>query len=55
MDSIYIKTNKGRYRKWGGNGGANSFKFVGTKKSSIKGIWGRAGQFLDAIGVVSTG
>lgn len=52
VDSIYIKTSKNRSKKWGGNGGGNTFKFTGSKQLPILGIWGRSGALLDAIGVV---
>ena len=52
VDSIYIRTNKNRSMKWGGNGGSKKFKIKGTKKNPIIGIWGRSGALIDAIGVV---
>lgn len=52
VDSIYIRTNKKRHMKWGGNGGSRNFKIKGTKKNPIIGIWGRSGSLIDAIGVV---
>ena len=52
INSIYIRTNKGRREKWGGSGGSKHFKFTGTKDSPIQGVWGRSGALLDAIGVI---
>ena len=52
VDSIYVKTNKGRQEHWGGDGGGKPFRFMGTRQSPIQGIWGRAGVFLDAIGII---
>ncbi len=51
VDSIYIRTNRGRSMRWGGKGGANRFEFVATHAKPITGIWGRAGSFVDAIGI----
>jgi len=53
VDSIYIKTNRGRTKRWGGHGGERSFKFTGTRSSPIQGIWGRSGVYIDAIGVIN--
>ena len=55
VDSIYIKTNKGRTQRWGGHGGERSFRFIGTRHSPIQGIWGRSGVYIDAIGVIRSG
>ena len=54
VDSLYIKTSKNRFKKWGGPGGKD-FRFKGSKQSPIMGIWGRSGNLLDAIGAVKVG
>jgi len=52
IDSIYVKTNKGRVMNWGGKGGGNRFRFTATKSNPIRGLWGRSGNLLEAIGVI---
>ena len=52
IDSIYIQTNLGRKAKWGGSGGHKSFRYATVAGTRIRGVWGRAGKYLDAIGVV---
>jgi hypothetical protein len=52
VNSIYVKTNKGRVMKWGGKGGQNSFRFTATKSTPFAGVWGRSGGLLDALGVI---
>jgi len=53
VDSIYIKTSNGNKMSWGGTGGERAFRFRASKKVPIIGIWGRAGKFVDAIGVIN--
>ena len=50
LDSVYIKTNKKTYPRRGGSGGGGSFSL----KGSIKGVWGRSGALVDALGVIRT-
>lgn len=52
VDSLYIKTSRGRSKRWGGKGGSRRYKFTGSTKSPITGIWGRSGNLLDAIGAI---
>ncbi len=52
IDSLYIKTNKGRHQKWGGQGGNIQFIYTAPPGSRIDGFFGRAGKYLDSIGVI---
>ena len=52
VDSLWIKTNKGRTQKWGGDGGYVAFNYSAPPGTSIYGFCGQAGHFLDAIGVI---
>ena len=47
-----LKRMAGKTMRWGGKGGANSFRYRATKNQQITGIWGRAGKYLDAIGII---
>jgi len=49
VDAIYVRTNRKKYRTYGGNGG-KPFRFQGR----VDGFWGRSGNLLDAIGVVTS-
>ena len=48
VDALYVRTNKRTYPTRGGNGGA-PFRIRGD----IKGLWGRSGAYIDAIGAVT--
>jgi len=53
IDSLWIKTNKGRTsKKYGGAGGAVTFTLQAPPGTRIHGFFGRAGNYLDAIGVI---
>ena len=52
VDSLYIKTSRGRKMAWGGKGGNRIFRFTGSKQAPIIGVWGRSGSLIDAIGAV---
>ncbi|MCP4992951.1 MAG: hypothetical protein GY934_04065 [Gammaproteobacteria bacterium] len=52
VDSLYIRTNKNRTQRWGGQGGSSSYRFTASKNAPIVGLWGRSGAFLDAIGAI---
>ena len=51
VNSLFIKTNKGRVQQWGGSGGNAQFSFSAPRGMSFNGFWGRSGVYLDAIGV----
>ncbi|MCP3664572.1 MAG: hypothetical protein GY696_19125 [Gammaproteobacteria bacterium] len=52
VDSLYIRTNKNRTQRWGGQGGSRAYRFTASQNAPIVGIWGRSGAFLDAIGAI---
>lgn len=52
IDSLWIKTNQGRTKNWGGSGGEVSFKYIAPPETRIVGFFGQAGDFLDSIGVI---
>ncbi len=52
VDSLYIKTNKGQVKKWGGSGGKVKFYYNVPPGTSICGFFGRAGKYVDSIGVI---
>lgn len=52
VDSLEIWTNKKRKARFGGPGGAVDYSYTAIRGSRIQGFKGRAGKFLDAIGVV---
>ena len=51
VDLLVIRTNL-RTLTWGGPGGPGSFNYEAMKGTWILGFLGRAGEFLDAIGVL---
>lgn len=52
VDSLFVQTNQGRVKQWGGNGGSTPFNFTAPSGECIEGFWGRSGTYIDAIGVV---
>lgn len=50
--SIRIQTNKQVSPLLGGEGGAAAYRYEAPSGSEIVGFWGRAGDTLDAIGVI---
>jgi len=53
IDSFYIKTNKGKIKKWGGPGGTVNFSYnVPDDHTQIIGFLGQSGKYVDAIGVI---
>ncbi|MCP4358335.1 MAG: hypothetical protein GY796_10000, partial [Chloroflexi bacterium] len=54
VDELCIRTNRD-YRCFGGRGGSVNFRYQAPPGYKINGFWGRAGQYLDAIGVFLVG
>ena len=52
VDSIYMVTNKEQVKKWGGAGGNVDFSYEVPPGTHIHGFFGRAGKYLDSIGVL---
>jgi hypothetical protein len=52
VDSLRIQTNKKISSLFGGNGGAGAYVYEAPSGTEIVGFYGRAGDTLDAIGVV---
>lgn len=52
IDSFQIVTSNGRSKGWGGTGGAARYTYTAPPGSSIHGLFGRCGVFLDAVGVI---
>jgi hypothetical protein len=52
VDSLFIKTSKGQVKKWGGAGGTVDFYYSVPPGSSIHGFFGRAGKYVDSVGVI---
>lgn len=52
VNSLMIKTSKNRKKKWGMDGGKVDFIYNVPTGSKIIGFFGRAGEFLDSIGVI---
>ncbi len=50
VDSLNVKTDKGRTMKWGGSGGAVDYTYQAPPGCYIYGFWGRSGTYVDAIG-----
>lgn len=51
IDSLFVKTKQGVYRRWGGNGGNTDYVYTAPAGMCIDGFLGRAGDYLDAVGV----
>jgi len=51
IDSLWIRTSKGRFQRWGGNGGSVDFHYAAPDGWMISSFWGRSGTYLDSIGV----
>lgn len=51
VDSLYVMTNKGRQMEWGGTGGSAMFFYTLPDRNRLHGFWGRAGRYIDAVGV----
>ena len=45
-------TNKVQVKNWGGAGGNVDFSYEGPPGTHIHGFFGRAGKYLDSIGVL---
>ena len=52
IDSLWIKTNRGRTKTWGGGGGSVDFFYNAPPGTRIFGFTGRSGVVLDLIGVI---
>ncbi len=52
VNSFFIKTNKGRKKIWGGEDGKTEFVYEAPPGTRINGFFGRAGDYLNAIGVI---
>src|SRR5262245_29188065 len=52
VDSLSVETNKGRSMKWGGGGGKGKFSYTIPEGYMLHGFWGRAGQYVDALGII---
>ncbi len=55
VHSLYIVTSMGRKQTWGGKsgkGGRGAFKFTGSKRNPIVGVWGHSSSFINALGAV---
>ena len=52
VDSLFMKTNKGQVKKWGGAGGNVDFFYSVPPGTHIHGFFGRAGKYVDSIGVI---
>jgi len=52
VDSLFMKTSKGKVKKWGGAGGTVDFYFSVPPGTSIHGFFGRAGKYVDSVGVI---
>jgi hypothetical protein len=54
IDSIQFQTNKRTSPRFGGNGGDRDFQIQVPGNAQVSGLIGRAGQYLDAIGLTFT-
>jgi hypothetical protein len=52
VNSIRIRTDQGRSLAGGGPGGDGAYTYEAPQGFEIVGFFGRAGQFVDAIGIV---
>jgi hypothetical protein len=52
VEHLFVKTSKGRVMHWGGSGGIQVFDYPLPRNASLKGVWGRAGVYVDAIGPI---
>lgn len=55
VNTLWIKTNKGRTEKWGGTkewSDNRDFIYSVPPGTRIDGFWGRSGWYIDAIGVI---
>jgi hypothetical protein len=52
VDSLEMKTSKGRIKRWGGNGGVVDYIYIAPAGHIIQGFFGRSGAFVDNIGVI---
>ena len=52
VDSLFIKTNKGQVKQWGGSGGTIDFVYRVPPGTSIYGFFGRAGKYVDSLGII---
>ena len=50
IESLRMRTNKGRIQGWGPTG-ASSFSYGAPEGMCISGFFGRSGMYLDAVGV----
>ena len=53
VDSLFIKTNKGQAKRWGGDGGNVDFFYSVPPGRSISGFFGLAERYVNAIGVIT--
>jgi hypothetical protein len=52
VDSLQIQTNLQLFNKSGGQGGANEYRFQAAHGEEFVGFHGKAGNFIDAVGVM---
>lgn len=52
IDSFQLVTNYGRIKGWGGTGGSSHYTYSAPPGSSIFGLFGRSGVYVDAVGVI---
>jgi hypothetical protein len=52
VDSFQLVTNYGRTKGWGGAGGSSHYTYSAPPGSSIYGLFGRSGVYVDAVGVI---
>ena len=52
VDSLTIRTNKKTSRKYGGNGGSNSYEYTAPENMEISGFIGYSDKYINALGAV---
>ncbi|WP_425144820.1 jacalin-like lectin [Deinococcus sp.] len=52
VDSLRLETNLGRFAEFGGSGGDHAFCYDVPAGYALVGLFGSAGHFLDALGVI---
>ena len=52
VDSMQLLTSNGREQQWGGPGGTVRYTYSAPPGSSIFGLFGRSGTYIDALGVI---